>query len=97
MNFLHKKKSDTTEVMINLITHLDKQRVKVKYIIKEACNRKVLGITFEFTSRATYQHNGRVERKFHTLYNKIKAMLNFTDITSIRKGLWAEAANTAIM
>ena len=105
--FLHKK-SDTSEVMINLITHLDKQGVKVKYIrcdnagehlsFQEACNRKGLGITFEFTSRATPQHNGRVERKFQTLYNKIKAMLNYAGITpSMRKGLWAEAANTAVM
>ena len=74
-------KSDTSDVMINLIKHLEKLGVIVKYIhcdnagehlsFKEESIRKGMGLTFEFTSRSTPQHNGRVERKFQTLYNKV--------------------------
>ena len=94
--------------MVNLIKHLEKLGIIVKYIrcdnagehltFKEDSIRKGMGLTFEFTSRSTPQHNGRVERKFQTLYNKGRAMLNYAGLpTSMRKGLWAEAANCAVL
>ena len=52
-----------------------------------------LGIKFEYTSRSTPQHNGVVERKYQTLYNRLRATMNeagFED--KMRYDLWAECA-----
>ena len=44
------------------------------------------------------QQNGRVERKFATLYGRVQAMLNDAKLMpSLQKKLWAEAANTATL
>lgn len=55
-----------------------------------------LGLTFELTAPNTPQRNGRIERKFATLYGRVRSMLNGARITQeMREGLWAEACNTA--
>jgi hypothetical protein len=44
----------------------------------------------------TPQFNGRVRRKFATLYFKVRAMLNAAKLPAVkRKGLWTEAARKA--
>lgn len=43
----------------------------------------LLGITFEYTPRHTPQHNGVVERKFQTLYVRVRAMINGSGICFI--------------
>jgi hypothetical protein len=60
------------------------------------CAKQGLGIQFEYTGPGTPQFNGRVERKFVTLYSKVCAMLNGAKLPTIkRKGLWTDAARTA--
>ena len=60
------------------------------------CKDAGLGVKFEFTAPNTPQQNGRVERKFATLYGRIRAMMNAAGLTqSLKNGLWAEAANKA--
>ena len=61
---------------------------------KEAENED-LGLVFEYIAPDTPQQNGRVERKFQTLYGRVRAMLYGVglDISKIKK-LWAEAAAT---
>ena len=55
-----------------------------------------LSVKFEFTAPYTPQQNGKIERKFATLYGKIRAMLNWARLTPhLRKRLWAQCANTA--
>ena len=55
-----------------------------------------LSVKFEFTAPYTPQQNGKIERKFATLYGKIRAMLNWARLTPyLRKKLWAQCANTA--
>ncbi len=34
-----------------------------------------LGTKFEYTAVGTHQHNGRVERKFATMYGRIRSMM----------------------
>jgi hypothetical protein len=47
----------------------------------------------EKTPRDTPQYNGKVERKFQTLWNGTKANLNSAKLpASMRTGLWTEAA-----
>ena len=61
-----------------------------------ACMEAGLGIIFEYTAVNTPQQNGRVERKFATLFGRVRAMLNCARLNGkIRNGLWAECGKTA--
>jgi len=105
-----KSKDETTRVMLELIKDLnDKNNIKVKRIrcdnsgenrgFQQAAKHERLGITFEFTARKTPQQNRRVERKFATLFGRVRAMMNGAGFVGeqehLRKGLWAECAGTA--
>jgi hypothetical protein len=58
--------------------------------------KEQLGIHFEYMGPGTPQYNGRVERKFATLYGRVRAMLNAVKATKVfGEGVWAEAAKTA--
>ena len=55
-----------------------------------------MGVTFEYASPNTPLQNGRVERKFATLYGRVRSMMNAVRLTgALRNGLWAEAGRTA--
>jgi len=61
----------------------------------KSTNLDLRHLQFEFTARGTPQQNGRVERKFATLYGKVRATLNKAKLsTSLHHGLWLECANT---
>ena len=63
---------------------------------EKACKQHQLGLQFEFSGPRTPQRNGKVERKFRTLYGRIRAMFNDSGIVDeIQHGLWAECASTA--
>jgi hypothetical protein len=52
---------------------------------------KSFGIKFEFLGPRTPQRNGKVERKFQTLYGRIRAMFNRAGLESeLRDKIWAE-------
>jgi hypothetical protein len=101
------KKSDQVERITVLVKELEKKhKITVKYIrcdnagengsLEKECAKQGLGIQFEYTGPGTPQFNGRVERKFATLYSKVRAMLNGAKLPTVkRKGLWTEAARTA--
>jgi hypothetical protein len=92
--------------MITLIKQLRSKGITVKIIRCDNAGENVsfqkeaeelnLGLVFEYTAPDTPQQNGRVERKFQTLYGRVRAMLfGFgLDFLEIKK-LWAEAASTA--
>jgi transposase InsO family protein len=42
----------------------------------EAEKDRELNLTFEFTAPCTPQQNGKIERKFTTLWGKVRSMLN---------------------
>jgi hypothetical protein len=45
--------------------------------------------TFEFTVPDSPQQNGKIEKKFATLYGRVRAILNSTEFTPIlRKVMW---------
>ena len=55
-----------------------------------------LGVRFEYTSVGTPQLNGRVERKFATLYDRVRSMMIDVGIEEeLRQKLQGEAANMA--
>jgi transposase InsO family protein len=50
-------------------------------------------IKFEYTAPNTPQQNGKIERKFATLYGKIRSVLNAADFPALlRSRLWYNAA-----
>ncbi len=106
-SYFLKEKSDLKDHVIELIKEMHlKYNCKVKCIrcdnagenisLEKACKQEGLGVFFEYTAPGTPQQNGRVERKFATLYNRVRAMLNGGKFSSsLRNQLWAEAAQTA--
>jgi hypothetical protein len=102
-----RKKSDQVDHLITLLKDLKaKNQLVVKLIrcdnagenktLQKKCEKEGLGIQFEYTAPGTPQLNGRVERKFATLYGRVRAMLNGAHLTTdLRHGLWTEAARTA--
>jgi len=105
-SFFLKQKSETKDIMIALIKELKQAYdIEVKTIrcdnsgennaLQRSCKQEGLGIAFEYTAPNTPQQNGRVERRFPTLYGRIRAMLRNINISINYKRLWAEAANTA--
>jgi hypothetical protein len=52
---------------------------------------KSFGIKFELSGPSTPQRNGKVERKFQTLYERIRAILNGADLEGeLRDKIWVE-------
>jgi hypothetical protein len=50
---------------------------------------RTLAVRFELTAPYTPEQNGMVERKYATLYGKVRAMLNWAKFpTSLRQLLW---------
>ena len=100
-----KKKSKTSENIVNLINHLKASKdVTVKNIqcdnegenktLHKDAMRDSLGVNFQFTAPYTLQQNGTIERSFATSYERIQAMLNSAGIHGeLRSFLWTKAAN----
>ena len=81
-----KQKSDLAREGLMLMKRLkDQYRIEIKIIrcdnagenkkMDDACIEQRMGIKFEYTAVGTHQQNGRVERKFSTLYGRIRSMM----------------------
>jgi hypothetical protein len=56
---------------------------------------KFLGVKFKFSGLRTPQSNGKVERKFHTFYSRIRSILNGASLKGdLRNKIWAECVMT---
>ena len=81
-----------------------RHKIKVKYMRCDNANENhyfmhevkqyiTYTIQFEFTAPNTPQQNGRVERKFATLYGKIRSLMNAANLPKVLcQSLWAHAA-----
>ena len=106
-SFFLKAKSMTKDYMIPLIKDLKtKHGIQVKYIrcddagenhkFEQEAKQEGLGLQFEYTGPGTPQRNAKVERKFATLYGRIRAMYHSAGLSDSHKvGLWCECASTA--
>jgi hypothetical protein len=66
------------------------------YALEKEYKQQNLAVKFEYSGPRTPQRNGKLERKFQTLYGRIRAMMNDTEIDGeFLDGLWAECASTA--
>jgi len=102
-SFFLKGKGETHVKIHGLICELrDRFNKMVKFLrcdnagenkkTEEYLKEKGIGIQFEYTAPNTPQQNGKVERKFATLYGRIRATLNSLGDDELRTKLWAEAA-----
>ena len=106
-SFFMKQKSDLSKTVRDLVSNLKAQqdiKVGIIHCDNASENKKLetdskkdgLGLIFEYTAPNTPQQNGRVERKFATLYGRVRSMLNWARLTKDLRGkMWAETANTA--
>ena len=107
-SYFLKEKSQLPDIMLQWINQIQKE-TKIT-VHKVRCdnsgeNRKLqkllqqhfyLDARFEYTAPYTPQQNGKIERKFATLYGKIRSMLNWARLSPLfKKRLWAQCANTA--
>ena len=59
-------------------------------------NESKWNVKFEFTAPNTPQQNGKAERKFATLKERIRAMMNWAEFPEeMRQKMWAYAAYNA--
>jgi hypothetical protein len=100
------KKDYLKDKIIELIKELKNDNIQVRflrfddagenYALEKECKQQNLAVKFEYGRPHTPQRNGKVERKFQTLYGRIRAMMNDSEIDGeLRDGLWAECASTA--
>jgi hypothetical protein len=104
-----KAKSIMPEQVVMLIKLLrSNQRFPIKHVVKtircddagenkafeNLCIIEQLGIHFEYTGPGTPQYNGRVERKFATLYGRVRAMLNAAKVTKVRRSVGRSSKNS---
>ena len=100
-----KEKSEVGDALMKTLEVLDENNNEVtvrcdnageNYSAQTLCKEKGKKVKFEFTSPETPQQNGKVERKFATLWGRVRAMMNSAGVKDVRrKKLWAECANHA--
>jgi transposase InsO family protein len=101
LSFVLKNKLDLKVMIKTLLTDLKIANRNVRFIrcdnsgknmtIKNDPEIKSFGIKFEFSGPRTPQRNGKVERKFQTMYGRIWAMLNGANLEGeLRDKIWAE-------
>jgi len=106
-SFFVPKKSDLPIKVMSVIKSLKmKNGIQVEKIrLDNAGENKALqakseeelwDIKFEFTSPDTPQQNGKVERRFATMYGKMRAMFRAAGLSQeLKENLWCEAASHA--
>ena len=105
-SYFLKERKDVAEQMIEWLNGETARGLKVEIFkcdnasenktFQKVLREKKYPAKFEYTSSETPQQNGRVERKFATLFGKIRAMLNEAKVPSwLRRGLWVKAASVA--
>jgi transposase InsO family protein len=96
-----KNKSDLKLKIKTLLTDLKNAIQNVRFIRCDGAGKNItmkndpeiksFGIKFKFSGPRNPQTNGKVERKFQTLYGRVRAMLNGANLEDeLRDKIWAE-------
>jgi transposase InsO family protein len=104
-SFFLTNKSHISSTLLPFLRQLQQQRdLTVKYLRCDNAPEHIkfpkalqqttdLKIQFEYTAPHTPQQNGKIERKFATLYGKTRAMMNQAEFTwTLRHCMWAFCA-----
>ena len=104
-SYFMKSKKDTKTKLLELAQELKhKHGIEIKNFrcdnagenveAKSYLNNHGFGGNFEFTAKGTPQHNGIVERRFATMYGRIRAILHHCGCPEdLKYKVWAECAN----
>jgi hypothetical protein len=75
------KKDELKDKVVELVKELKNENIRVKflrlddagenYALEKECKQQNLAVKFEYSGSCTPQRNGKVERKFQTLYGRI--------------------------
>ena len=66
--------------------------------LDQALDPLIIPLTFKYTPRDTPQHNGVVERKYQTLYQQMRSILNCAGIYGqLREKIWEECVKTTTL
>jgi transposase InsO family protein len=103
-SFFLSTKSEQTEVLFNWIASYQKQYdMTIKTIgcdnsgenlkLKKELSNSQYNIKFEFTAPYTPQQNGKIERKFATLWGKVRSTMNSAQLPwTLCNKLWDQCA-----
>jgi transposase InsO family protein len=107
-SFFLKNKNDVTDTLITLLLQLQNEtKLSVEFsrcdnsgennqIQTDANVHPHMHFKFEYTALENPQQNGKIERKFATLYGKSRAVLNAGKFNwPLRHKMWAYSANQA--
>jgi hypothetical protein len=105
-SYFLRKKSDLKEKLVNFIQELKTKKIDVKFVrcdnagenkaLEDHCNHVSINVSFEYSGPRTPERNEKVERKYQTLYGRIRAILNGAGLKDeVRSGIWTECASTA--
>ena len=95
-----KQKSDLPDTVLSFIADIKKKLgYTVKFVrcdnagenrvLEQRCKQEGLGVSFEFTAPNMPQQNTHIERRFATLYGRIRAMLDGTGLENpLKNSLW---------
>jgi hypothetical protein len=93
LSWLHQFQKDNSLTVQSLRCDNSGENIRFHRLVQED---KTLTARFELTAQYTPEQNGMVERKYATLYGKVRAMLNWANFPeSLRQLLWAQCANHA--
>ena len=102
-----KNKSDLKDEVIIVIKNIQ-SRNPISFIrcdnsgenksLDQALDPLFIPLTFEYTPRDNPQHNGVVERKYQTLYQRMRSILNGAGIYGqLREKIWEECEKTSTL
>jgi hypothetical protein len=91
-SYILKRNDELAAEWIGLIKELKNDKIRVMFLrLDDAGENYALD-----SGPCTPQRNDKVERKFQTLFGRIRAMMNDSGIEGeFREGLWAQRASTA--
>ena len=104
-----KRKKDQVPTLMTFLRQMKARGTPVKFIrcdnagenqdlqTKVEQSNDLMDIQFEFTARDNPQPNGKIERKFATVFARARANFEAAKLSrELRNKLWAEACSTAI-
>ena len=102
-----KKKNEMANEVIQVIKKLMLEKHEVKKIrcdnagenlmLEKSCLKDGINVEFEYTAPYSPQYNGKVERSFPTIFNKMRACFAYAGIPEEKgRQLWSECASTIV-
>jgi hypothetical protein len=105
LEIFFEEKDKSKDKIVELIKELKNENIHVQVLrlddageihgLEKECRQQNLGIKFEYSGPRTPGRNGKVDRKFQTLFVRIRAIINDSEIDGeFSDAFWAECSAT---